>query len=110
MDETYKVVSINRDLFLGSYTDAQKSERIPETVTFVVGVISTVGLPQLILSVYYGVATLVAVAVVNLIGAVVGLAVYRHLPYRFPHCLDAAGASRRPPRRDGRIAARRARH
>lgn len=108
MDKVDKVVSINRDMFLGWYSDAQYSERIPEVVAFVVGVISTVGLPQLILSVYGGVLTLVAVAGATLVGALIGLVVYQQGPYQLPHCVDAVTMAQSPPYEGNKIVARRA--
>lgn len=108
MDKMDKVVSINRDMFLGWYSDAQYSERIPEVVAFVVGVISTVGLPQLILSVYGGVITFVVLAGATLVGTLIGLVVYQQVPYQLPHCVDAVTVAQSPPYKGNQIAARRA--
>lgn len=108
MDKMDKVVSINRDMFLGSYIDAQNSEHIPEVLIFVVGVISTVGLPQFILSVYGGITILIALAGCTLIAAVTGLVIYRHVPYQMPHCINLVSRAQFPPRKENKLAVRRA--
>lgn len=108
MDKMDKVVSINRDMFLGSYSDAQNSEHIPEVVVFAVGVISTVGLPQLILSVYGGLAIFIMLAASTLIAAITGLVIYRHVPYQMPHCIDVVSAAQSPPRKENKLTVRRA--
>lgn len=108
MDKTDKVVSINRDMFLGTYSDAQNGEHIPEVLVFVVGVISTVGLPQFILSVYGGITILIALAGSTLIAAITGLVIYRHVPYQMPHCIHVVSAAQSPPRKENNLAVRRA--
>jgi hypothetical protein len=108
MDNVDKVVSINRDMFLGSYIDAQNREHIPEVLVFAVGVISTVGLPQFILSVYGGITVLLALAGSTLIAAITGLVIYRHTPYEMPHCFDVVSAAKSPPHKENRLAVRRA--
>lgn len=98
-----KVTSINRNMYLREYCDSQPVARIPEGIPFAIGVLSTVVLPQLILSAYGGIITLVALAGVTTIGSVAGLLAYLYLPYRIPRCVDAEMKARFPPSRDGRL-------
>ena len=108
MDKVDKVVSINRDMFLGAYIDARNGEHIPEVVVFAAGAILTVSLPQFILSVYGGITILIALAGSALIGAITGLIIYRHVPYQMLHCVDAVSAAQSPPRKENKLTARRA--
>ena len=70
------IVPINRGMVFGSYTDTQNSERIPEEITFAIGVISTLMLPQLGLYSAYGLLPLLVFAVVALTGVIWGEARY----------------------------------
>jgi len=81
------VVSINRQHqgstynFMGAYIKAQKNQRIPEEVTFVAGVILTVGLPEYFLSVYGGLIAFIVFAVSLIVGVGLGVALdYYKLP------------------------------
>ena len=98
-----KVVPINRGMYLSGYCDAQNIERIPDDILFGAGVISTVVLPQIIMSIYGGIITLVALTMVALVGSITGLVVYRHLPYQIPHCVNAETAAQSPPREDNTV-------
>lgn len=92
-----KVTSINRDLYLGEYRNPRYVARSPESLIFAVGVVTTIGLPQLILSAYGGVVVLITLAVVMAVGSVAGLLAYRYLPYRMPRCVDAEIDVQSPP-------------
>lgn len=98
-----KVTSINRDMYLGEYCNPQDVTPIPEGLLFAVGILSTIGLPQLILSVYGGIITLVALAGVMTLGSVAGLLAYLYMPYQMPHCVEAETGVRSPPNRDSRM-------
>jgi hypothetical protein len=93
-------VSINRDMYLGKYIDSQNSERIPEGLLFAIGVLSTVGLPQLTLSVYGGTIPLMVLAGVTLCGSIAGGIIYRKPPSEMPRCVDMDINVQSPPRKD----------
>jgi hypothetical protein len=91
------VVSINRGMVFGSYTDIQNGERIPEDVSFAVGVISTIALPQLCLYTVYGVFPSLVFAVITLAGVMWGEARYnRSAEKSIPQVIT--GAVPRTPR------------
>ncbi len=82
-----KVVHINTKRFLGGYSSAQKSERIPSDVVFLVGVVTTlvgVATTTVIPVVTYcangGPVSPLVFASVALPGSVIGLIKYRLLP------------------------------
>jgi hypothetical protein len=82
--------------FLGSYIKAQNDQRIPEEVFFVAGVILTVGLPELVLSIYGGLTPFIVLASTLLAGGGLGLVAYC---YKLPHqtmWLDTEAISRVP--------------
>jgi hypothetical protein len=95
-----KVTSIKRNLYLGEYCDSQYLKRTPEGLSFAVGVLLTVGLPQIILSAYGGIATLMALAGATMIGAIAGLVLYRYMPYEMVRCIGAEMYAQSPPRKD----------
>ena len=92
-----KVTSIHRDMYLGEYCDPQDVARIPEGLPFAVGVIATIGLPQMILGAYGGIVALAALAAVIVVGFVAGLLAYLYLPYRMPRCVEAEAGAQSPP-------------
>lgn len=98
-----RVTSINRNMYLGGFCDSQNTKRIPDELLFAAGVLSTMGLPQLILSVYGGTATLVVLAGITLLGSMAGLVVYRYLPYRMPRCIDAEINAQSPPSKNSTL-------
>jgi hypothetical protein len=91
-----KVTSINKGRFLGSYSDAQKSERIPDAVYFVTGVMLSIVLPQMIYSVYGGFVPLIAFVSSTLTGFFLGLVVYRLSPERRISCVATATVPQAP--------------
>lgn len=73
----------NKGSFLGAYINAQNNQRIPEEVIFVAGVILTVGLPEIFLSVYGGLIPLIVFASSLLMGVGLGLVTdYYKTPYQ----------------------------
>lgn len=98
-----KVTSITRNLYLGEYCKAQAATPIPEGLLFAVGILSTIGLPQLILGVFGGTLTVMVLTGVTTLGSIAGVLTYLYVPYRMPHCVEAEIDVRSPPNRDGRL-------
>jgi hypothetical protein len=91
------MVPINSKKFLGAYSDAQNSERIPDEAVFFTGVIFFVVLPQIINIVYGGFIPLVVFAGSALVGSILGLVMYNRFPYRMPTCLRSGNVPQAPP-------------
>ena len=92
-----KVTSINKGRFLGSYSEAQDSERIPDAVYFVTGVLVSMVLPQIIYSVYGGFVPLIAFACSTFAGVFLGLVVYRFSTNRSISCVGTGTVPQAPP-------------
>lgn len=91
-----KVTSINKGRFLGSYSEAQNSERIPDAVYFVTGVMVSMVVPQIIYSVYGGFVPLIAFVCSSLTGFFLGLAVYRFSANRIISCVGTGTVPQAP--------------
>ncbi|HWS87269.1 MAG TPA: hypothetical protein VN282_09910 [Pyrinomonadaceae bacterium] len=97
------MTSIHRDMYLGEYCDPRAVARVPEGLPFAVGVIATIGLPQIILGAYGGIVALAALAAAVVAGLAAGLIAYRYLPYRMPRCVEAETGAQSPPARRRRL-------
>jgi hypothetical protein len=100
-----KVVSINKGRFLGSYSEAENSQRIPDAVYFVAGVLVSMVYPQIIYSVYGGFVPLIAFVCSALTGFVLGVVVYRFSPHRIISCVNTGTVPQAPPGVDVRLKA-----
>jgi hypothetical protein len=77
-----KVVSINRDKFLGAYCSAQEKQRIPDNTFFYAGVFLTTVVPVIIYCASDGPVSPMLFALVALTGTIGGLVKYNQRPYR----------------------------
>jgi ammonia channel protein AmtB len=93
-------VPINSKKFLGAYSEAQNSERIPDGVFFSTGVIFSVVLPQIIFGAYGGSVSLAILAASLLVGVVLGLIMYYRYRYQVPSCVAYGDVPQAPPRED----------
>lgn len=91
------MVPINSKKFLGAYSEAQNSERIPDAVLFSTGVIFS-ALPQIIFGAYGGSLSLAILAASLLVGVVLGLIMYYRYPYQVLSCVEYGNVPQAPPR------------
>jgi hypothetical protein len=91
-----KVVPIHTRRFLGAYSHAQDNERIPKTALFIAGAFLTVALPQIICTAYGGIIPFIAFASSASVGSIIGLIMYRQMPYQIPSCVGTRHAPRTP--------------
>lgn len=82
MNNIIKIDRENKNGFLGAYIEAQNNQRIPEEVYFVAGVVLTVGLPEIFLTIYGGLIPFIVFASSLAAGAGLGSA-FNH--YRSPY-------------------------
>jgi hypothetical protein len=91
-----KVISINSRKFLGNYY-AQSSDNIPDEATFFAGIIMVHVLPQLICSVYGGLASLITLTGTGLVGIIWGLVMYYKFPFEVISCVSTGTVPQAPP-------------
>jgi hypothetical protein len=98
-----KVTSINRDTYLHAYCESQNIERIPEGLRFAVGVLLSIGLPQLTFGIYGGRASVFTFAAYGSVGCLWGLGRYFLQPDQFLSITAKEGTRQSPPREDNRL-------
>ncbi len=91
------VITLNGRMFLSAYCDEQNGVRIPDEAPFVIGVIFSIVLPQIIFFSYGGLVPLIAFVVNALAGTIWGLVLYRKAPYRIISCISRGTLPQAPP-------------
>jgi hypothetical protein len=94
--EMGKVVSINQGRFLGSYIEAENSERRLDALCFFTGVMVSMVLPQIIFSVYGGFVPVIAFVCSALTGVLLGFVIYRFSPHRTLSCVGTSSVPQAP--------------
>jgi len=95
-------VPINSKKFLGNYSEAQNSERIPDEALFFTGVIFSAVLPQIIFGTFSRFIPFAIFAGCALVGSIMGLIMHYLFPYQVPSCVEYGDVPQTPLREDAK--------